>query len=484
VPASGLFDVPLDAVAPLAPTDLGWTGTPEAAGAAFPHIVAWNLTRRCNLACAHCYISAGDWHGDADELDTEACRAVIDQILAVNSTPVLILSGGEPLLREDLEILAERAASRGATVVVGTNGVRLTESRIRSLQDAGVTGVAVSVDSLDPTYHDRFRLAFARPSGGRPRALPTVGHDLEAPHAPTDGRALEATLAAVERCREAGLDFVIQTTVTRGNRGELGTIAAWAADRGAVSFNVYFLVATGRGDGMRGLSPAENDAVLEEIVELERTYRGRMLVRSKCQPQLMRHVIERSPDSPLLNYQTRCPCGVHYARITPEGKVTPCPYSPLVAGDLRTSDFGEIWRTSEVFRRLRSGELHGKCGRCEYRKVCGGCRARALAETGDVLGPDDSCAYEPVEDAPVVEPRAVAYGRSARTRLRWTDEAKARVERIPSFVRGVVTARVETFAEERGYAVVDEDVMAEVRRSLPVDFSKRLPFFLRNGGDA
>ena len=455
--------------------------SPEATAAPFPHIVAWNLTRRCNLACAHCYISAGDWHSGEGELDTESCLGILDQILEVNPSPVLILSGGEPLLREDLEILAERAASRGATVVVGTNGVRLTDSRIRSLQESGVAGVAVSVDSLDPSYHDRFRQAFSGTQAADSRTLPTMRG--RSPHASADGSPLEATLAAVERCRERGLDFIVQTTVTRGNRDELAGIAAWASDRGAVSFNVYFLVATGRGEGMHGLLPDENEDVLREIVEMERTYRGRMMVRSKCQPQLMRHVVEDSPDSPLLNYGTRCPCGVHYVRITPEGKVTPCPYSPVVAGDLRTTEFADIWRDSDVFLRLRSGDLQGKCGRCEYRKVCGGCRARALADTGDLMGPDESCAYEPVGDVAVVEPRSLTYGQAADPRLRWTEGARARLARIPSFVRGVVTSRVESFAEARGYAVVDEDVMAEVRRSLPVDFSRKLPFFLRDGAD-
>lgn len=456
--------------------------SPQANAAPFPHIVAWNLTRRCNLACAHCYISAGDWHSREGELGTEACLRILDQILDVNPTPVLILSGGEPLLREDLEILAERAAARGATVVVGTNGVRLTESRIRSLQESGVAGVAVSIDSLDPSYHDRFRQAFSGTSRTDSLALPTIPS--RSPHAATDGPPLRATLAAVDGCREQGLDFIVQTTVTNGNRDELREIAAWASDRGAVSFNIYFLVATGRGEGMRGLRPEENEEVLREIVELERAYRGRMMVRSKCQPQLMRHVVEHSPDSPLLNYGTRCPCGVHYVRITPEGKVTPCPYTPVVAGDLRTTEFADIWRASEVFLRLRSGDLKGKCSRCEYRKVCGGCRARALADTGDLMGPDESCAHDPGGDVAVVEPRSMTYGQPADPRLRWTEDARARLEKIPSFVRGVVTSRVESFAEARGYAVVDEALMAEVRHSLPVDFSKKLPFFLRDGADA
>jgi AdoMet-dependent heme synthase len=210
-----------------------------------------------------------------------------------------------------------------------------------------------------------------------------------------------------------------------------------------------------------------------------------MMVRSKCQPQLMRHVHQGDPDSPLLNYRTRCPCGVQYCRITPEGKVTPCPYTPTVAGDLTERSFGEVWRDSPVFHRLRHGEPGGKCGRCEYREVCGGCRARALAETGDLLGPDPSCAYEPDGTRSVVEPPSpVTYGASHAPTLPWTPEALRRMERIPSFVRGVVVDRVEAFARERGAEVVDEALMAQVRRALPVDFSRRLPFFLRSGKEA
>jgi len=330
--------------------------------------------------------------------------------------------------------------------------------------------VAVSIDSLDARYHDRFRHG-GRHEGGA-AALPA-------------SEALQATLDAVERLRERRLDFVVQTTVTRGNREEIGALAAWAAEVGAVSFNLYFLVATGRAQGMEGLTPAENDDVLGELVSLERAYRGRMMVRSKCQPQLMRHVLQAGGDSPLLHYATRCPCGVHYCRITPEGKVTPCPYSAEVAGDLRTASFREIWDGSPVFRALRHGELGGRCGRCEYRKVCGGCRARAAAESGDLLAEDPSCAYQPAGDLPVIEPvRALTYGAPAEVRLPWTPEARERLERIPSFVRGVVSERVERFARERGHAAVDLEVMADVRRQMPVDFSKRLPFFLSREGKA
>ena len=435
---------------------------PEAAArpAAVPHVVAWNLTQRCNLACAHCYIAAGPWHGAGGELSTDECRRIADEILALNPAPLFVLSGGEPLVRDDLEAIAAHAARSGATVVVGTNGIGLTAERIASLQSAGVTGVAVSVDSLSERYHDRFRHGAG---------------------------ALADTLAAVARLAEAELDFVVQTTLTPGNRAEVRRLAAWAAEAGAVCFNLYFLVETGRGSGLRALAPEENEAVLEELVELQREYRGRMMVRSKCQPAIMRLVHERGRldggASPLLHYATRCPCGVQYCRITPEGKVTPCPYNPAVAGDLRERSFAEVWRGSELFRALREGELSGKCGRCEYRVVCGGCRARAYAATGDVLAEDASCAYQPPGDRELVLPSAEAtYGAAAETELAWSEAARARMERVPSFVRAVVTKRVEDYARREGVPVVTPELLDRIRREMPVDFSKRLPFFARRDG--
>ena len=446
-----VHDFPLVAGAVPASAEDGAGAAPD--GTLLPHVVAWNLTRRCNLACSHCYISAGSWHGSGAELTTDESFRVLDDVLSVNPSLLLILSGGEPLVRHDVEAIAERATTAGATVVVGTNGIGLTHDRIRSLKDAGVRGVAVSVDSLKPAYHDRFRHGAG---------------------------ALAGTLDAVDRLVEHELDFIVQTSLTRGNRDGISSLAAWAAKKGAVSFNLYFLVPTGRGRGMEGLTPAENEEVLSELVELERLYRGRMMVRSKCQPQLMRHVLEADDGSPLLNYETRCPCGVHYCRITPEGKVTPCPYMPAQAGDLTRESFREVWTSSAIFKALRGGGLTGRCGKCEYRKVCGGCRARAYAQSGDPLGPDDSCEYNPTGEVPVVEPGPdVTYGRAAELELSWSPDARERLNRIPSFVRGVVTRRVEDFARARGYAEVTASVMAEVRRALPVDFSKRLPFFLR-----
>jgi len=424
-------------------------------GGYVPHVVAWNLTRRCNLACAHCYIAAGPTETAAGELSTGDCHRIVDEILAVNPAPMLVLSGGEPLLRGDLEDIAAHAADEGATVVVGTNGTGLTDARIAALRAAGVRGVAVSVDSLRPTYHDNFR----------------------------HGRgALAETRDAVARLRAARVDVVVQTTVTKGNRFELEPLVAWAADQGAMAFNCYFLVATGRGAAMGDLPPADCEAVLADLARWERAYRGRMLVRAKCAPHFMRHVRATDPDSPVLNYETRCPCGTQYCRITPDGKLTPCPYLPAVAGDLQARSFGDIWRGAPLFQRLREGALGGKCGACEYRRVCGGCRARAFALAGDVLAADPSCTYEPRGDVPVVTPPgAVAYGAPFTPTLSWTPEARERVARIPSFVRGVVMERVERFALETGRSAVTADLLAEVRRAMPIDFSKRRPFFLDAG---
>ena len=421
-----------------------------------PHVVAWNLTKRCNLECAHCYIAAGPRESAAGELDTATCLDIVDQLLAVNRSPMLILSGGEPLLRGDLAEIARYASAKGATVVVGTNGTLLTDERIVGLKNAGVRGVAVSVDSLRPSYHDKFR----------------------------HGRgALADVQAALGRLTAARLDFIIQTTVTKGNRTELERLVAWSAEQGAVAFNCYFLVPTGRGASLTDLSPLDTEAVLADLARWQRAYRGRMMVRAKCAPHFMRHVYETDPDSPILNYETRCPCGTQYCRITPDGKVTPCPYLPEVAGDLRLQSFAEIWRSSRLFRQLREGELGGKCGACEYQMLCGGCRARAFALEGDILAADPSCLYEPTGEMTPIEPtRALAYGDDFTPALVWADAARQRMERIPSFVRGVVMQRVEDYARRHGRWQVTPELLAEVRSAMPIDFSKRRPFFVTDDG--
>jgi hypothetical protein len=152
---------------------------------------------------------------------------------------------------------------------------------------------------------------------------------------------------------------------------------------------------------------------------------------------------------------------------------------PEVAGDLRRDSFAHIWRESPLLQSLRNPDLGGRCGRCEYRSLCGGCRARALAVTGDILADDPSCVYQPRAAAPVVERvRPVTYGMHADRTMRWSAEAEARLARIPSFVRAVVAHRIEEYAKRHGQSEITLNVMREVRQSMPVDFSKKRPFFL------
>ena len=429
-------------------------GEREPASSEFlPHVVAWNLTKKCNLQCTHCYISAGPWEDASDELTPAECLRVVDQLVEVNPSPMLILSGGEPLLRPDLPALAAHAVRRGCTVVVGTNGTLLTAAKVAMLKDAGVSGVAVSVDSLEPGAHDAFR-------GG--------------------SHALQRTMAALEHLKAQQLDFVIQTTASPANEQQIPQIVRWAAEQGAVCFNLYFLVPTGRGADLVDLAPARIESLLSELAAAEQEQRGAMMVRAKCAPHFIRHVHGTDPDSPVLSYRTRCPCGIDYCRITPDGKLTPCPYMPTVAGDLRRQTFGEIWRESQLLASLRERSLGGRCGRCEYRLICGGCRARALAATGDVLAEDPSCTYEPQPDRAPIPRRAMTYGGAHTATLTWDPAAQERMNKIPSFVRGVVMKRVEDFARERGAATVTIDLLKDIRSAMPVDFSKKRPFFLKD----
>jgi len=310
----------------------------------------------------------------------------------------------------------------------------------------------VSVDSLDAGTHDHFR-------GG--------------------AHALERTQEALGRLREHRIDFVVQTTATPQNAAEIPKLLEWAAAEGAVCFNLYFLVPTGRGVDLTDLEPRRIERLLAELAAAESHYRGTMMVRAKCAPHFMRHVHAQDEDSPVLSYRTRCPCGIDYCRITPDGKLTPCPYMPSEAGDLRRQSFGEIWSGSSLFAELRERKLGGRCGSCEYRMVCGGCRARALATTGDYLAEDPGCVYEPPGDRPLVERKSVTYGSTVAPGLEWSKEASERMAKIPSFVRGVVMQRVESFARSRGLALVTPELLAEIRESMPVDFSKRRPFFLK-----
>jgi AdoMet-dependent heme synthase len=413
-----------------------------------PFLIAWNLTKRCNLRCAHCYLSAGERDaGSMDELTTEECFRAVDGMVRVNPASILVLTGGEPLLRRDLPEIARYATQKGMMVVVGTNGTLLTDARIRLLQEAGVMGVSISVDSLDAGRHDTFRL------------LPG---------------ALEGALNGIEACLRNGLPFQVHTTVSRMNYAEIPAIMDFAYGKKARVFNLFFLVCTGRGEEMSDITPEQYEHVLGYLVDAQERYPG-MFVRSRCAPHFKRIAYEKNPDSPITKAQGYeaggCLAGTHYARITPEGDLTPCPFMPIAVGNLRMEGFDRLWEAAPAFEDLRRPALKGKCGECEYAELCGGCRARPFASHGDYLDEDVWCLYTP-RGGPKIAPMEME-----ELHLIWSNEASERLSRLPFFLQKMIKGRVERHAREKGVSVVTLEFMENLRKKT---FGNASPIF-KNG---
>lgn len=392
-----------------------------------PYVVSWNITRRCNLSCKHCYIDAST--AMEGELSTGEALRVVQEVSEVAAGGLLILSGGEPLLRPDLEALVHRAATLGMTVVLGTNGTLITRPWARSQVDQGLGGVGISLDSLVAARHDAFR--------------------------GTDG-AWKATVEGIGIARDAGLDVQLQMTLTRENLSELPRVAHFAREAGARALSVFFLVCTGRGQELVDLNPEEYEDAIRVLI----SYReSGILVRPRCAPTWRRAVAQARPDSILLQTDAgRCMAGKSYCRITPDGKVTPCPYMPVVVGSLREASFGTIWRSAALFKVLREPDLKGRCGVCEYRELCGGCRARSLALNGDIEGEDPWCTYVPGTDARRETAEAPA--------LEWAADAEKRLESVPFFVRQVVRSAVEAYGRRKGVSIVTAELLQEARNTL------------------
>lgn len=434
-------------------------GAADASMGAFarPYVVSWNLTYRCNLACEHCYLDAGPGKvklpafSDRSELSTEQCFQVIDQIAAFAPECVTILTGGEPLLRRDIVEIIRYGAEKGLWIVVGTNGVKITENLARILQAEGVRGLALSLDALDPERHDSFR---------RVRG------------------AWENTVEGAKILTRAGLPFIVQTTVGAHNRQELAAIAAFAHEElGAKVWNLYFLVPSGRGSFVSDLGPAEYDEVLAELAGIQRQWTSKMLVNAKCAPHYVRTLLAADSPAPFPKSFSGgaggCPAGTHYLGIRPNGDVTPCPYLPLFAGNLGDSTLRKIWDGSELFTRIRQrDDLGGRCSPCELKSLCGGCRARAYGMTGDVMAEDPLCTHEAgTLQSAVDRLLPVEYGQAATqpaaAALSWEPEARERMQRIPAFVRGMVTRAVESWCEKNGVAVVTATVLEDIRSRMP-----------------
>lgn len=405
-------------------------------GAETPFLVALNLTRRCNLKCAHCYLDAGVLKdGGRDELSTEEALSLIDQIAALSNETMVVLTGGEPLLRPDILDLARRASAHDLMVVIGTNGMLLGSERVAALMAAGVRAAGISVDSLKPDYHDSFR--------GAPGAW-------------------AKTMAGIDNCRRGGLMFQVHFSVTDDNAHELDDMIAFCRSAGAAVLNVFFLVCTGRGESVTNVSAETYERVLHRVAEAARD-EEELVVRARCAPHFKRMALELDPPLPVTlahGYEAGgCLAGTRYARVTPEGAVTACPYIEEPAGSIRKRGFADIWRSAPMFEALRAPKLEGRCGACEYAKLCGGCRARPLARSGNLMGEDFLCGYEPSGGA-ILEPLMLA-----QSSISWTGEAEARLARVPAFVRRFVKRRAEDYARERhASAVTSEHLQALARR--------------------
>jgi radical SAM protein with 4Fe4S-binding SPASM domain len=400
---------------------------------AAPHLISWNLTRRCNLACGHCYLDAVQRKSEAsDELSLPEVARVIDEIAEFAPGAMLVLTGGEPLLRRDLGDIVEHAAGSGLMPVVGTNGILLDAARARQLRELGAAGVGISLDSTTAEFHDRLR-----------------GHD----------GAWQGALDGMRAARDAGLGVLMQATLFEENRDQLAGFADLAADVGAMALNFFFLVCTGRGVTQTDLSGQAYEDSLRDILALQQA-RPDLMIRARCAPYARRMLGLHAGEATAgyAEWSSACLAGRRYLRIGPKGEVTPCPYIPGSAGSVRWQPLREIWETGADFVRLREEMPGGKCGSCDYRVSCGGCRARALATSGDLMDEDNKCNYIPSgSTTPEMQSSRCA------SVVTWSPEAQRLLERIPSFVRTKVRDSLEQKASAAGETVISADFMSRQR---------------------
>lgn len=339
-------------------------------------LIAWEVTRNCNLSCIHCRAAASKGPYP-DELDTDASLGLLDQISKVGN-PVVILTGGEPLLRPDIFELARHGNRKGLRMVMAPNGTLITEAIAREMAEAGIQRISISLDGATKESHDRFRQV--------------------------DG-AFEGALRGIKWAKQANVDFQINTTITLQNLEEMPKIQELAVKLGAVAHHIFLLVPTGRGKYI--VDQEISAQQYEEILNWFYDQRGKVSLQLKatCAPHYYRILRERARDEgKTVTFKTHgldavtrgCLGGTGFCFISNTGIVQPCGFLDINCGNVNETPFGVIWNESEVFKTLRNyNNLKGKCGKCEYRKVCGGCRARAYEATGDYLAEEPLCLYQP-----------------------------------------------------------------------------------------
>jgi len=339
-------------------------------------MIAWEVTRSCNLNCAHCRAAAscGPYSG---ELSTDQCLKLVDDIASV-SLPVIILTGGEPLLRPDIFEIAAYGTDKGLRMVMATNGTLVTPAVVRKMIESGIQRVSISIDGKDAQSHDALR---------------------------QEKGAFDKAIAGIEVLKAAGMEFQINTTITTANLLQIKDILALAKNIGAAAHHIFLLVPTGRGRDLAGQAITAADYE-ETLMWFHReSLRSEIQLKATCAPHYFRIMHQNKPkgEKPAkkvggyFHESTRgCLGGITFCFISHVGQVQPCGYLELDCGNVKRRRFVNIWEDSQVFRDLRDyGKYGGKCGRCEFIKVCGGCRARAYEATGDYLAEEPLCLYRP-----------------------------------------------------------------------------------------
>ncbi|MBQ9537036.1 MAG: heme b synthase [Desulfovibrionaceae bacterium] len=345
-------------------------------GSPLCRLIAWEVTRSCNLACKHCRAEA-HLEPYSGELTTSEALALIDTFPKVGK-PIIIFTGGEPTLRKDLYTLINRAHSLGLTCACAPNGTLLTPEICANLKASGVERCSISLDGPDAASHDAFR--------GMPGAF-------------------DGALRGIKYLKAADIPFQINTTVTRANLESFQAIFDLCQELGACAWHIFLLVPMGRAKGLvdQVISAEEYEAVLHWLYDFRKT--TSMHLKATCAPHYYRIMRQRAhaegvqvnPQTFGMDALTRgCLGGTGFCFISHQGIVQPCGYLELECGDVRKTPFPQIWRESAHFRALRDqASYKGKCGVCEYHRFCGGCRARALSISGDYLDPEPLCTFTP-----------------------------------------------------------------------------------------
>jgi len=339
-------------------------------------LVAWETTRNCNLSCKHCRASAtmGPYEG---ELDTKASFKLLEQIAKVGK-PIVILTGGEPLLRADIFDIAKFGTEKGLKMVMSPNGTLITPETAKKMVEAGIKRISISLDGATSKIHDAFR--------GVPGAF-------------------KGALDGIDQAKAAGIEFQINTTITKANLDQIPKIFKLAEDLGAVAHHIFLLVPTGRGKYIvdQAIDAKEYEETLNWFYDQREN--TSLQLKATCAPHYYRILRQRAKqEGKSVTFQTHgldavtrgCLAGTGFCFISHHGIVQPCGFLHLPCGDVTKASFVDIWKNSKEFATLRDvNQLKGKCGICQFRKVCGGCRARAFEATGDFLTAEPLCLYQP-----------------------------------------------------------------------------------------